>query len=160
MEVHPMNGDGPYVSVAAICDSVLHERDERISCIRFLDTLNVQVPAESPDPLPVIRFRVNAFVAFKSGAFVGTKNCTLRLVAPSGKTAKLEESAPKSYPMVFKGGESGHNLIVSLDVPTTEGGLYWFDVMLDEDVYTRIPLRVNITRSPLPQIGPVAPENS
>jgi hypothetical protein len=146
-----MNPNGPYVSVAAICESVLHEKDERISCIRFLDTLNVQVAAETPDPIPVLRFRVNAFVAFKSGAFVGTKNCMLRLTTPSGKSGKLKDSASKSYPMAFTGGEGGHNLIVTLDIPANESGLYWFDVMLDEEMYSRIPLKVNITRSSPPQ---------
>jgi hypothetical protein len=149
-----MNSEGPYVSVAAICDSVLHEKDERISCIRFSDTLNVQLSAEIPDPLPPLRLQVAAFVAFKSGPFVGTKNCTLRLISPSGKTGKMTEATPKSYPMIFKGGEQGHNLIVSLDIPAVETGLYWFDVMLDEEVYTRIPLKVNISRTQPPPPPP------
>jgi|ERR1051325_1067060 hypothetical protein len=146
-----MNQNGPYVSVAAICQSVLHEKDEKISCIRFIDTLNLSVPADAPDPLPPIKFGVTAFVAFKSGEFVGTKNCTLRLKSPSGKTGQIEETAPKSYPMLFKGGEQGHNLIVSLEIPASESGLYWFEVMLDDEIYTRMPLKVNITRMPPPQ---------
>lgn len=143
-----MNLKGPYVSVAAICEVLLHEQDDRLSCIRFFDVLNVQVAAGSPEPLPAIQLRVNALIAFKSGEFVGTKNCVLRLESPSGKTGKLAETSPKSYPMIFKGQESGYNLKMALDIPVTESGLYWFDVLLDDELYTRIPLRLNITRTP------------
>ena len=40
--------------------------------------------------------------------------------------------------MTFNGGGHGHNLYVTLDLTATESGLYWFDVMLDGEVFTRI----------------------
>jgi hypothetical protein len=138
--------EGPYVSVAAICESVLIEKDDRVTCVRFLDTLNIEVSADTPDPLPGIAMRISAFVAFKSGPFVGTKHCALRLNSPSGKIGKLSEESPRTYPMAFKGGEHGHNLTLTLEIPLSEGGLYWFDVLLDDVTYTRIPLKINITR--------------
>ena len=153
-----MKQEGPYVSVAAICDQILLEKDDRISCIRFLDTLNVGVNMQRPQKPSVVRVQVNAFIAFKSGAFIGTKNCMLRLVSPSGKAGLLAANSPPSYPMTFNGGEHGHNLMVTLDIPASESGLYWFDVTLDDEVYARIPLKINITWQSSPT--PIAPESS
>jgi hypothetical protein len=141
-----MNPEGPYVSVAAICESVLHEKDERITCVRFLDILNLTIASDDEDS--VVRVKLNAFIAFKSGPFIGTKDCSIQLVGPSGKPGKISEEAPKSFPMKFGGDEQGFNLILGFDLPFRESGLYWFNVMLDEEMYTRIPLRVNITRLP------------
>jgi hypothetical protein len=149
-----MNPNGPYVSVAAICDAVLHEKDERISCIRFLDQLNITIASEDEDAS--IAIRLNAFIAFKSGPFIGPKMCTIEIVGPSGKKGTPIGGKPKEFPMQFNGGEHGHNLIVAFDFPVNKSGLYWFDVLLDGEVYTRIPLKINITRE-LPQTLP--PEN-
>ena len=141
-----MNPDGPYVAVAALCESVLHEKDEKISCIRFIDVIKIQVISD--DPSTAVRLKVNAFLSFKSGAFVGTKLCSVKLISPSGKEGKLGEGSPKAFPMEFTGGEYGSNLIMAFDLPIVDSGLYWFDVMLDDEVYTRIPLKVKITRLP------------
>lgn len=141
-----MNPDAPYLSVAALCDTVLIEKDERVTCVRFLDTLNIEVGTEISEPLPPIGIHTTAFVAFKSGNFKGVKECSLRLTSPSGKTGIFAPDSPRSYPMTFKGDEHGHNLTLTLNIPLSETGLYWFDVMLDDEVYTRIPLRINIIR--------------
>jgi len=153
-----MNPEGPYVSVAAICEKVLSEKDGLVSCIRFVDILNLNIHKEKPEEPTGVRFAVNAFIAFKSGSFVGTKQCVLRLVTPSGKTGKLSAGAPKGYPVIFKGEGQGYNLILTIEIPASENGLYWFDVMLDDEVYTRIPLRINITWQSSP--SPADSENS
>jgi len=148
-----MNPDGPYLSVVAICDAVLYEKDERISCIRFIDTLNVTINSE--DENTNAQLRLNSLIAFKSGPFVGSKICGIEIVGPSGKKAKPIEGKPKEFPMEFKGGEHGQNLIVTITFPASKSGLYWFNVLLDGEVYTRIPLRINITRE-----APQTPQQS
>ena len=156
-----MNPEGPYVSVAAICESVLQEQDGKVSCIRFIDVLNVTVNQEQPKTPVTVPIEVRAFVSFKSGPFVGSKNCMLRLVSPSGKTGQLAEDAPKSFPMVFNGGEHGYNLLLTFNLPVRESGLYWFDVLLDEEVCTRIPLKINLMwQSSQAQTGPENSVNS
>src|SRR5690348_7774486 len=99
-----MNPNGPYVAVASLCDLVLHEKQEnqeRISCIRFLDTITADIPADAPDPLPPLTLQVNGLISFRSGSFVGSKTLTLIVRSPEGKPGK----APMpTYPMQFGGG--------------------------------------------------------
>lgn len=154
-----MNPHGPFVSVAALCESILHEKDERISCIRFLDRLEIGVPEDAPAELFPLNLQLNCFISFKSGDFVGKKTVTIKLNHPKGKIAKSPDRgdpAP-SFPMEFLGGEHGHNLILKLQAAVDQSGLFIFDVLLDEDLMTRIPLRVVITR--IPQ-NPPEPQNS
>lgn len=153
-----MNPKGPFVSVAALCETILHEKDERISCVRFLDRLDVGLPHDAPERFP-INLAVNCFLSFKSGDFVGDKTATIKLNHPQGKIPRLPDEAdpgPK-FPVKFTGGEQGHNIILTLQVSTNESGLFVFDVFLDEELMTRIPLRVVITRRPQP---PPQPQNS
>src|SRR5258708_8732696 len=139
-----MNADGPYLSGAALCEAVLHEKDERISCIRFADQFEVTIGGDIPDPLPSVQFRLNALLAFKSGPFVGTKTIKIILKNPDGKIANTTQ--PQSYPAIFKGREHGANLIVSMDIVTDKSGDYAIDVFLDDEMFTQIPFKVTIKR--------------
>src|SRR5258708_19533715 len=111
-----MNPDGPYLSVAALCEAVLHEKDERISCIRFADQFEVTIGGDIPDPLPSVQFRLNALLAFKSGPFVGTKTIKIILKNPDGKIANTTQQ--QSYPPLFKASHHDPNLIVPLYIVT------------------------------------------
>ncbi len=141
-----MNLKGPFVSVAALCDAILHEKDERISCIRFLDRLEIGLPPDTPENA-AIPIQLNCFLAFKSGDFVGSKIATMKLTHPLGAVAKLPDGGdPTSYKLDFKGGEYGHNLILRMQIVVDQSGLFIFDVLLDDELMTRIPLRITITR--------------
>lgn len=48
-----------------------------------------------------------------------------------------------NIPVLFEGEERGVNIFLNLNFqPKEEEGLYWFDVLLEGTVVTRIPLRV------------------
>jgi hypothetical protein len=149
-----MNLDGPFVSVAALCESVLYEKEGQISCIRLIDALNVQIASE--DPNSSVRLKLSALVSFKSGPFVGTKTCTLGLLNPSGKRGKLSGENPPEFAMKFNGQEHSYSLILAFDLPANQSGVYILDVMLDGELSARIPFRINITRLPKQK----QPENS
>src|SRR5207245_748099 len=79
-----------------------------------------------------------AFVAFKSGPARGRFRVTLTPRTPSG--FKL---AGPTIPLLFEGEDDrGINLRLELNFQAQEEGLYWFDVVLDDEVLTRMPLRV------------------
>lgn len=137
-----MNSDGPYVAVASLCDLVLHEKDERVSCIRFLDTLNLAIPENAPDPMPPVLVQANGLLGFKSGKFIGTKTLQVVLRNPLGKLGKPIQT----FSLVFKGHEQGVNVILKMQIQIDQEGLYYFDISLDEEIVTRIPFRVFITR--------------
>jgi hypothetical protein len=44
--------------------------------------------------------------------------------------------------VLFEGDERGVALILPVGIVAEEEGLYWFDVILEGDTLTRIPLRV------------------
>jgi hypothetical protein len=142
-----MNSDGPYIAVASLCDLVLHEKDERISCIRFLDTLNLAISEDAPDPLPPVVVQANGLLSFKSGKFVGSKTLQIVLRNPLGKQGKPIQT----FPLTFKGHEQGANVILRMQIQIEQEGLYYFDISLDEEIVTRIPLRVFITRTKQPE---------
>jgi hypothetical protein len=138
-----MNPNGPYVSTAALCELVLHEKNEQISCIRFVDTLELTVPADTPDPFPLIVFQVRGLVSFKSGDFVGSKTLKIQLRNPGGKIGRPDQI----YPLQFQGNEHGTNLIFQAELQTNQEGLYYFDIFLDEELATRMPLRIKVKRA-------------
>lgn len=162
-----MIGEGPYVSVAALCELVLQEKVERLSCVRFMDKLEVtstlsRPPVSDeekeliPKVMPVVPFPVHGLVSLKSGGFIGKKMIRIDLITPSGKGIK--RTGENVFPAVFEGGEHGVNLILDFTLNTEEEGLYYFDVVLDDEVITRIPLRVTF-RQRIPSDLP-PPENS
>jgi len=168
-----MNGDGPYVAVAALCDIVLEEKVERLSCIRFMDKLEVtstlsrpptdEEKALLPTGMPVVPYPIRGLLSLKSGGFIGKKIIRIELVPPSGKPITKREGM-QSFPALFEGGEHGVNLVLDFTLHTQEEGLYYFDVFLDDEVITRMPLRITFTRhtpsdSPLPE-NSVKVENS
>jgi hypothetical protein len=147
-----MRPEGPYVAVAALCDAVLDEKNNRISCIRFLDKIDVNVAGDESAlaTWPGIPVPVWGFLSFKSGEFVGKKIITIALEKPNGERA----SPVQSYPAVFQGKEHGINLILQFMIETKESGLFWFDVMIDEECATRIPLRIVINQTATDAIAP------
>lgn len=139
-----MSDNGPYIAVAAICEKILVEKSDLLSCIRIVDKVHVVVPPSLPDPLPRIPVQVNALIALRSGGFVGKKMIQLNLINPAGdSTASME-----SFPAVFDGGETGINLVLELTLHIQTEGVYTFDVLLDGELITRIPQRITISRNP------------
>ena len=55
------------------------------------------------------------------------------------------------------GKDHGQNLIVNMTLGIEEDGLYWFDVIFDDEVLTKIPLMVAQESTPAPT--PTAPQS-
>lgn len=140
-----MNPDGPYLSVASLCDVLLEEKDDRLSLIRLMDRANIVVttseplPADQPQEVAVT---VKGLVSLKSGKFKGKKEVTVSLRKPDGELA----GPVQAYPLLFEGGEHGPALRLTFLIGTTDGGLYWFEIGMDEETITKIPLRIAIER--------------
>jgi hypothetical protein len=129
---------GPYLTVAAICEKVLQEKDDTISIIRMIDRLAITVNAlGSPETMPPTATNVTILISLKSGKARGRNTIKLRLEAPSG--LKLPDQL---LPVLFEGDDRGVNLILNLNLVVDQEGVYWFDVLLEEQLLTRIPLRI------------------
>jgi hypothetical protein len=130
--------DGPYLNGAFLCEKVLQEKDETISIVRIVDRITITAAASSaPISLPPTNLSLSAFISLKSGNARGSHTIKLILEEPSG-IRKSEQLLPA----LFEGEDRGVNLIVNLNVLITQEGVYWFNIFLEEEFLTRIPLRV------------------
>lgn len=136
----------PYVSAAFFCEKVLRELDESLSVVRIAD--RVMYPAKGLEPGLRPAFSINGLLAVKSGPTTGKHMITIVAEAPSRKRMPMYE-----IPLELKGNDHGQNVILNMTIGAEEDGLYWFDVLFDGDLLTRIPLMI----VPLPDQAPPGP---
>jgi hypothetical protein len=134
------NGDlsGPYLAAAVLCEKVLEDKDGVLSAIRMVDRFVITAQGVgAPQNMPPVPVNLSALIVFKSGDAKGSYSVKIRPVAPSGRFA------PEiSLPIFLEGDERGANLLVNLGFQAVEEGLYWFDILLNEELVTRMPLRL------------------
>jgi len=129
---------GPYLVAALLCEKVLQEKDETLSIIRMVDRIAVTVNAlGSSETMPPTVVNLNALISLKSGSAKGRGTVKWRVETPSG--LRLPDQL---LPVLFEGDDRGVNLIIVLNMVIDQEGVYWFDVLLDEQLLTRIPLRI------------------
>ncbi len=125
----------PYLSMAIFCEKVLRETDNVMSVIRVIDRFNVLGGTAEMAPTP-LQFTV--LISFKSGFMRGKQMLAIRPKSPN-----KEDLPQMSFPMLFEGDEDrGSALIAQMNFVATQEGVYWFDVHFNEELITRMPLRV------------------
>lgn len=125
---------GPHLALAILCDRVLQEKDGVMSLIRVVDRFNVSGTEREMPPSPV---QTTLVVVLKSGDYDGKGHIKVRPQAPSGKLVMERE-----FPVLFEGQDRGVGIVASITFMLDEEGLYWIDVLFEDAVMTRIPLRV------------------
>lgn len=136
----------PYLQVAVFCEKVLREADGVISLIRVVDRFMVR--GATPEMgNHVLRF--NIVILFKSGFLRGKQRLYIRPWSPNKK-----ELPAMDIPVLFEGDEDrGTGTIAQMDFVVNEEGLYWFDVNLNDELVTRMPLRVLYQQVGTPSVG-------
>jgi hypothetical protein len=132
----PEEAAGPYVALAIFCENALQEADGVLSAVRIVDTFTVSDPASLPAGVRPL-LPLTALVGFRSGNAKGNRKLRLVGNAPSGHKSNGFEQ-----PVTFEDEGSGVNFKVNLTLEVQGEGLYWFDVMLDDEFMTRMPLRI------------------
>lgn len=129
---------GPYLQTAALCERFLEEKDNVLTLVRLIDQvfLPVATPASGITYLPI---PVWAILTFKSGQAQGTRTVTLK--TPPDLGLKRPNT---SIDVTFQGGVTGVNVMIQLGITpgAAKDGEHWLDVVLDDQVVTRIPLRI------------------
>lgn len=125
----------PYVQVAAICQAALQEPTGFLSLVRLIDRLPLAGPTDEMQPQPL--HNLVLVIVLKSGSMKGKYNIKVVPETPSGR--KLQGPQLSA---LFEGEERGVAAVLPLGIVAEEEGLYWFDVILEQDLLTRIPLRL------------------
>jgi hypothetical protein len=132
------------VKAAALCENVIEDKEGVLSLIRIVDrVVHTAAGSNAPLEMPPIRdYGITVVLMLVSGEARGSHNVTLALQQPSGLTQSLWSTS-----VLFEGEERGANLIVKLRLTLEYQGLYWVNVAIDDELATRIALRVVYTRS-------------
>jgi hypothetical protein len=144
----PGETEGPYVSMAVLCEKVLQEGDGVLSVIRVVDRLILSPGPGAPEKMPPVPINMPAVISIKSGMLTGQFTIRLTVQMPDG-----QEKDVGTFPVLLEGADRGHNFIVNLVFQAEEQGLYWFGVYLEAQLLTRMPLRVIYQRIGLGSFG-------
>jgi len=129
---------GPFLQMAVFCEKVLQEKDNVLSAIRIVDRFTQSTSVEgAPDIMPPFTIGVSILIGFKSGDVKGKWELKLKPIAPSG-----QELPGFAGPIFFEGEERGANVVIQYGLTAKEEGIYWFDIMLNDKLLTRMPLRI------------------
>ena len=132
-----------YLQMALFCEKVLKEADNVLSVIRIVDRFTVPgvTPEMPPQPLAFM-----IVISFKSGFMRGKQVIAIRPKSPTGDDLPAME-----FPVLFEGDDDrGLAMAFPIQWVPPEEGLYWWDVYLNQELVTRMPLRVVYQRMVLP----------
>jgi hypothetical protein len=152
--------DGPYLNMAVFSERTIQETDGVLTLVRVVDKITARPPAGAePQPqMPSFMAQLYLTVILKAGRARGDYLLTVRPVDPTG--AQLPDSP---NPVTFTDADdgAGANVIINVNLGVHHEGLYWFNILLNDQLLTRVPLRIEYQplQGPQPQ-GPVAPANS
>ena len=129
---------GPFVT-ALLCERVMEERDGVKSAIRIIDQLNRgAIGTPPPAIMEMFVHNLGLLVRLKAGAARGTIQVNVQIRKPSNKVF-----GEMSHPVHLPGPEdAGIDLVFNLNLKIDEVGTWWFDVLLNGERWTRVPLRV------------------
>jgi hypothetical protein len=132
---------GPYLNTAIFCERAIQERDGVLSLIRMIDKFITAVAGPGPvvpDQMPPVPVNLTLVVILKPGEARGRFTVKVRPEAPSGLRLPEVEA-----PVSFSGApDAAANLLFNVNMIATEEGVYWFDILLDDQLLTRTPLRI------------------
>ena len=128
---------GPYLATAVFCEKVLEEKTGVLSIIRIIDRINLSAGSEAPENMPEFPLQLTAVVSLKAGFLRGKYSVTVKPRTPSG-----QELPSVVLPILLEGDDRGTNLVLKLAFNVKEEGLYWFDVLIEDKLLTRMPMRI------------------
>jgi hypothetical protein len=135
---------GPWIAAALICEKVLMETNGLISAVRILDRY---IFILGPDSQPLAPVQPIFFlITLKSGEARGSHRIKIEREDPSTMRSPIVETD-----LFFEGEDRGAQLVLNGQFEPTEAGLYWYDVVLNDRLITRMSLRAIF--QPQPTIG-------
>ena len=143
-----MKAKSPYLNAAFFCEKALLEQDGVGSAIRIFDKLLVRKLSGNDEGADVVP--ITLMIILKSGDYRGKASITVIPYRPSG----TERPALKLDVVFPDQPNSGANVVGTINLSPTEEGVYWFDVLLNDELITRVPLEIQLAPSQKPSLPP------
>lgn len=142
-----MMGDGPYLTAAIFCERVIEEKDKILTLVRIMDAVQITLapgaPADFPNDKDRIPVLFDSLIALKAGKSSGDHTVRIDMISPSGKRSESEKRT-----LTLPSEENGAaNLITHHTISIMQGGLFYFEVFVDDTLATRIPFRIDVLRA-------------
>ncbi len=142
------NPNGPYLTTVALCQAVHKDAGGILSLVRLFGNIDAREPhPDDPSRMHAIATKLTLVVGLTAGTARGRGTVTLRIEMPSG--LRLPDM---SFPVHFHAPELGETLEFPIDFEMDQEGVYWFDVLYEGSLLTRVPLRVRYR--PAPRVAP------
>lgn len=138
----PRSG-GPYLLVACICENVVERKDQVLTLVNIIDRVTFTVQGERPpEIMPAADWKGNLVVIMKAGRARGRYELRVTPELPGGG------SLPSAAISIFLEGadDRGVQVIMPLYMRLEQEGLYWFNLELEGQEITRLPLRTVYVR--------------
>lgn len=127
---------------------MLRETDGVYSLIRIVDRWTVAGPAEQ---MAMTLIQTTLAILMKSGTYRGAAKIQITPTSPSGA-----EMASVQLPVNFEGDDDrGIAIALPIAFPVQEPGAYWFDIQINGQSLTKIPLRVSYYHTAMQQSLPM-----
>jgi hypothetical protein len=123
---------GPFIQIATFCRDVVEQADGGVTLVGVLDAVELEPDDEGRHVAAML-----AFISVRAGAMAGKHRIRIQpdrpgLLFPDGDLSAF-----------FDGGLSGLEAQVEVVFVAVEQGLYWFEVLLDDELLlTKIPLQI------------------
>jgi hypothetical protein len=126
---------GPYVALAVFCTRIDRQTDGSTDVVGVVETLNL----DSPFSPPMINnsLMMTAVVSVRGDTMRGAFPLAIRGHYPDGTPGTT-----LSQLIEFSDAQPTATIALPIQIAISELGEYWFDVMLDQQLLTRVRLDV------------------
>lgn len=136
----------PFLQVASICERHILEADGALTLFRIVDRFTV---AGATDEMPSTLLVFTLVVKLASGSARGRFNVSFSPIDPDHQQLQTV-----TIPALFEGDdEHSTTLIGQMKLEVKKEGLYWIKIAIEQEEYTRVPLRVVYQKLPSIQLG-------
>jgi hypothetical protein len=139
----------PWVQLAAFCQTAIQEATGALSIIRIIDRMAVAGMTQEMQPTNI---QWTLAIILKADEMRGQYNLSIKIHAPN-----QQATDGPSFPVLFEGEDRGVQLVLPGGIVANQSGLYWFDILVENELLTRIPLRVLYQRIQMPPGGVAFP---
>ena len=143
---------GPYLKMACFCERVLREVDGVTSVVRVIDRLtHTESKPDAPEEMPPVTYEMKLVIMLIPGQARGRHDLKVERELPSGIIDK-----PIALTVQMEGSNKGANIMMDTKMTFPLEGLYWFNVYLDDVLFTKLPFQVLYQRISIPGSAPDA----